>query len=86
MNLSDITFKKSPLFSEHLNNNPMPWIVMQSPGKSPQFTEYLSSMHLKGDTQPQRLKWWGTPRSECFCALFDQTVIHTSQQTALYAQ
>ena len=29
----------------------MPWILLQSPGKTPQFTKYLSLMHHKVNTQ-----------------------------------
>ena len=58
MNISSITSNKHSLSYEHLKSDIMPWILLQSPGKSPQFTKHLSSIHPKGNTQVQILKWW----------------------------
>ena len=58
MKLSDIDSNQTSLSSEHLNTNFMTWIVLQSPGKSPQSTKTFSSMHLTGNTQLQIRKWW----------------------------
>ena len=54
-----ITSNKSYFSSEHINDHLMTWIVPQSRGKSPKFTKYLSSIHLKGNTQLQNLKMVG---------------------------
>ena len=40
-NLSAIPFNKPYSFSEHLNSDLMPWILLQSLGKSPQLTKHL---------------------------------------------
>ena len=53
MNVSSITSNKHFLSSEHLKSDLMPCIFLESLGKSPQFTKYLSSMHLKGNNQIQ---------------------------------
>ena len=58
MNLSAITSNKNYVSSEHLNADIIPWIVLQSPGKSPLCTKHFSSMHLKGNTQLKFLKCW----------------------------
>ena len=57
MNLIDITSNKTSSSSEHLKSNLMPCIPLQPPGKSPQFTKHLPSMHPKGNTQLQIRKW-----------------------------
>ena len=62
MNLSAITPNKPSLSYEHSIANCMPWIVLQSPGKSPQFTKYFSSMHPKGNNQLKIRKWLVTLR------------------------
>ena len=51
MSISTITSNKISSSSEHLKTDIVPWILLQPPGKSPQFTKYLSSMHPKGNTQ-----------------------------------
>ena len=56
MNILDITSNKPSLFSEHLNKDLMPWIVIQSTVESPQFSKNVSSMHLKGNTQLKKSK------------------------------
>ena len=61
--LSAITSKKPYLYSEHLNADLKPWVFLQSPGKSPQFTKNLSSVHLEGNTQLKIRKWWIALRS-----------------------
>ena len=53
MNVSSITSNKHFLSSEHLKSDLMPWILLQSPGKSPQLTKHLSSIHPKGNIQVQ---------------------------------
>ena len=73
MNLSDITSKKRSLFYEHLKDNLMPCIVLQSPVKSPQFIKYFSSMHPRGNTQLQTRKWWVTLISAFYLYFFGQT-------------
>ena len=69
-NLSAITSNKPFLSSEHLKYNIMPWILLLSPEKSPQFTKYLSSMHPKGNTELQIQKWWVHNRSALFLFFF----------------
>ena len=66
MNLSTITSNKSYSYSEHLKYNIIPWIILQSPVKSPKFTKPLSSMHPKGNTQLQMRKWWIPLRSALY--------------------
>ena len=51
MNVSPITYNKPYLSSEHLKYDIMPWIILQSPEKSPQFTNHLSSIYPNGNTQ-----------------------------------
>ena len=46
MNVSAITSNKPSLSYEHIKSNLMPWILLQSPEKSPQFTNHLSSCTL----------------------------------------
>ena len=41
-NVSDITSNKQYSSSEHLKSYLMPWILLQSPGKLPQFTKHSS--------------------------------------------
>ena len=41
----------------------MAWIFLQSPEKSPQFTNHFSSVHPEGKNQLQILKWWVAIRS-----------------------
>ena len=50
MNVSPITYNKPSLSSEHLKSNLMPWILLQSPEKSPQSTNRLSSIYPYGKT------------------------------------
>ena len=45
MNISAITSNKTSLSYEHLEYDLMPWILPQSPEKSPQFTNHLYSMY-----------------------------------------
>ena len=42
MNISAITSNKTSSSSEHLKSDIMTWILLQSPGKPPQFTNHLS--------------------------------------------
>ena len=42
INISSITSNKPPFSSEHLRSYLVPWILLQSPEKSPQFTIRLS--------------------------------------------
>ena len=49
----------------------MPCILLQSPVKSPQFTNHLSSMHPKGNTQLQIRKWWIPIRLALYLLLSD---------------
>ena len=51
MNVSAITLNQHSLSYEHLKYDIMTCILLQSPGKSPQFTKYLSSMHPKVNPQ-----------------------------------
>ena len=53
MNVSAITSIKPSLSSEHLKSNLIPCILLQSPVKSPQFINNLSSINPKGNTQLQ---------------------------------
>ena len=53
MNVSAITPNKPYSSPEHLKSDIITWILIQSPGKPSQFTNNLSSMHSKGNTQLQ---------------------------------
>ena len=57
MNVSAITYNKPSSPYEHLKSDIMPWILLLSPVKSSKFTNHLSSMYPKGNTQPQIRKW-----------------------------
>ena len=70
MNLSAINSNNPYFSSEHINPNLMICTVLQSLGKSLQFTKHLSSLHLKGNTQLQIQKCWVTLRSESYQSLF----------------
>ena len=79
MNLLAITLDKPYSSSEHLKYDLMPWILLQSPEKSPQFTKHLSLMQPKGKTQLQIRKWWVPLRSEFYISFFGQNFVHTYQ-------
>ena len=44
----------------------MPWILLESLGKPPKFTNHLSSMYPDGNTQLQIRKWWVPIRSALY--------------------
>ena len=69
MKVSFITSNKSSTSSEHLKFDLIPWIILQSPGKPPQFTKHLSSVHPKGNTQLQNRKWWIPLISELYLSI-----------------
>ena len=48
----------------------MPWIILKSPEKSPWFTNHLSSMHPKVNTQLKNQKWWVPLRSALYLFFF----------------
>ena len=58
INVSDIPWKKPYLSCEDLKTDLMPWIILQSTIKSPQFTDILSSIYSNGNIQIQIRKWW----------------------------
>ena len=61
----------------------MTWKVLQSPIKSPQFTNNFSSMTFKGNPQLEILKCWVALISELYLyILFEHNFIDTSQQTS----
>ena len=62
MNISAITSNKYSSTFGDIKTNIMTWILLKLPGKSPQFTNHLTSMHLEGNTQPKIRKWWVTIR------------------------
>ena len=70
MNVSAISLNKNSSYSGHLKSYLMPWILLMSPVKSPQFIKHLSSMHSKGNTQLQILKWWVPLISELYPFFF----------------
>ena len=70
MNISAITLNKPSSSSEHLKYDLIPQILLQSPGRSPQFTKYFSSMHPKGNTKLQIQKWWVPIRSALYLSFF----------------
>ena len=70
MNIPAITLNEPSLSSEHLRSDIMPWILLQSLGKSPKFTNHYSSMYPKGNTQLQIRKWWVPLRSELYLSYF----------------
>ena len=53
IHLSDITLNKPSSSFENIKAYLVPWIILQSPGKSPQITKYWYSMHPKVNTQQQ---------------------------------
>ena len=57
MNVSAITSNKPSLSSEHLKSYFVPWILLRSQGKSPQFANHLSSIYPNGNTQLKIRKW-----------------------------
>ena len=79
MSISTITSNKLSSSSEHLKTDIVPWILLQPPGKSPQFTKHLSSMHPKGNTQLKIRKWWFPLRSALYISFFCYTFVNTSQ-------
>ena len=70
MNVSAITPKKPSSYPEHLKPDPMSWITLQSPEKSPQFTNKFCSMYHNGNTQLQIRKWWVPLRSVLYLLSF----------------
>ena len=56
--------------SEHLKYDIMPYILLISPGKSPQFTNHFSSIHPEGNTQLQIRKLWLPLRSALYISFF----------------
>ena len=79
MNLSAIALNKPSSSSEHQKSDLVPWIILQSPVRSPQFTKHLSSMHTKGKNQLQIQKRWVTLRSAFIYPFFCQTFVNASQ-------
>ena len=74
MNLSAITSNKPYLYSEHLKPDLVPWILLQLPGKSPQYTNHFPSMYPKGNTQLKVRIWWFSFRSEIYQYCFVRTL------------
>ena len=70
MNVSAITLDKPSFSSENIISELMPWILLQSLGKSPQPTKYSSSMHHKENNQLQIRKWWVPLRSSLHLYFF----------------
>ena len=60
----------------------MPWIVLQSPGKSSKFTKKLSSMHPKGNTKLKNENLWVTLISSFDLSFFLMIFLNTTKQTA----
>ena len=82
MNLLDIPFNKTSSSTENLKSDLMPRVVLQSPGKPPQFTKHLSSIQSKVNTKLQIRKWWVPLRSVLYLSFFDQNFINISQSIA----
>ena len=58
--------KKNVLYSAHIIADPIKWMVLKSPGKPPELTKHLNSMHLKGNTPIKHQKWWHALQSDFF--------------------
>ena len=79
INSSDITPNKPSSSSEHLKSDLMLWILLQSPEKSPQFTNHFSSIYPNRNTQLQIRKLLVPLRSVLYLFFFGQTFGNTSQ-------
>ena len=79
MNVSSITSERYSSSSEHIESDLIPWILLQSLGKSPQFTKHLSSMQPKGNTQLKIRKCWIPLRSALYLSFLGHNFSNTSQ-------
>ena len=78
MNILAITLNKPSSSSEHLKDDLIKWILLQSPVKSPQFTKYLDSMHRKGNNQLQTQNWLVTLISAFYPYFFGCNFVNNS--------
>ena len=79
INVPDITSNKPSSSSEHIKSYLVPWILLLSPVKSPQFTKHLSSVHPKGNIQLQIKNCGFLLDQNYIYHLFGQTFFNTSQ-------
>ena len=79
MNVSAITLNKASSSSEHMISDLIPWILLKSPEKSPQFTNHLSLMYPNGNTQLKFENGGYLLDQHYFFSLFSQNFVNTSQ-------